>query len=544
MSAFGGPPLKFLNKKSLKKIINSEEFVPYTTAIVLAMILLFFMLYNTLHAQGYPDGNDGNNGKHPHLNEITGEINSAFDDLYPTITGDGKTMIFNSKRGGRRYHDLFISHLEDGKWTAGEEMAELNSPFNDETPYITPEGDMLLFASDRDGSLEMPRDEEGRIRVSYDIYWSKKEKTGKWSPPKRLPGRVNTLFHERFPRLTPDKKLLTYSTWPFGQTDRAKMKIAKNFGGEYIPVDAPPERVNSGNKEVQLVYDSERHGFYFPSTRSGGMGGWDIYFISYDNGKWGEVENLGPGVNSSANDVAVAVLGDELYLSSDRPGGKGGYDIVAQKKIDHSFFELRVIDKKTREPLSATVEIIARDVRLKPDETGVNQSIKEDTDDEGLLRIRIHDSVHGLGIFAEKEGYLPFMANLDADGEIPDHYVVELSPLEKDASFDVHDIHFDYDSSVIQSESFPFLDSLAEYLKRHESMRLEIIGHTDLTGSDEYNDKLSHDRAVSVRSYLVKRGVDESRFPVRGAGKREPILKESSEKADKVNRRTEFRLLN
>ena len=82
------------------------------------------------------------------------EINTPFDDFAPSFTADGNTMVFNSKRLGEPYQNIYICRREGGRWTEARAIAEINSPYNDETPFITPDGAFIFFASDRDGSLE------------------------------------------------------------------------------------------------------------------------------------------------------------------------------------------------------------------------------------------------------------------------------------------------------------------------------------------------------------------------------------------------------
>ena len=108
-------------------------------------------------------------------------LNTAEDEFAPTVTADGKTLVFNARRGGR-YQDLFISQLQNGSWTEARPLTTLNSPFNDETPFISPDGKTIFFASDRDGSFELPPDEKGQVRVSFDLYWSHFD-NGSWSAP-------------------------------------------------------------------------------------------------------------------------------------------------------------------------------------------------------------------------------------------------------------------------------------------------------------------------------------------------------------------------
>ncbi len=72
---------------------------------------------------------------------------------------------------------------------------------------------------------------------------------------------------------------------------------------------------------------------------------------------------------------------------------------------------------------------------------------------------------------------------------------------------------------------------------------MEIVGHTDLHGTDEYNNQLSLKRADAVKNYLVEKGLDPKRFKIYGAGKTQPVVNQIGKGFDELNRRTEFKIL-
>ena len=103
-------------------------------------------------------------------------------------------------------------------------------------------------------------------------------------------------------------------------------------------------------------------------------------------------------------------------------------------------------------------------------------------------------------------------------------------------------IFFDFDKSDLQPASFVELDLLVEYLN-HNKVNIEIGGHTDNQGADEYNDRLSEDRARAVYDYLIAHGVAADRLSYRGYGKRNPIADNNTEAGRAANRRTEFKIV-
>ena len=107
-----------------------------------------------------------------------------------------------------------------------------------------------------------------------------------------------------------------------------------------------------------------------------------------------------------------------------------------------------------------------------------------------------------------------------------------------DKPFSLEKIYFDFDSFKLNKSGFDQLNALSDHLKSKEELTLEIYGNTDTKGSEEYNEKLSLQRAESVKNYLEEQGIDAERLRIFGLGERENIYQ-----FDSLNRRTEFILL-
>src|SRR5690606_23646370 len=91
------------------------------------------------------------------------------------------------------------------------------------------------------------------------------------------------------------------------------------------------------------------------------------------------------------------------------------------------------------------------------------------------------------------------------------------------------DISFAVGRADINPRLRPILDQFASGLNQQQNTEVRIVGHTDNTGSDALNDRLSLDRAQSVKSYLVSRGVRSDTIQVAGRGEREPVADNSTE---------------
>jgi outer membrane protein OmpA-like peptidoglycan-associated protein len=98
---------------------------------------------------------------------------------------------------------------------------------------------------------------------------------------------------------------------------------------------------------------------------------------------------------------------------------------------------------------------------------------------------------------------------------------------------------FETDQYVLQQSAFEHLDQLVAALQAQADMRIEISGHTDDTGSIEYNFTLSERRAAAVQSYLVQRGIATDRLVAKGYGERQPLAPNNTAEGRSANRRVE-----
>jgi outer membrane protein OmpA-like peptidoglycan-associated protein len=108
---------------------------------------------------------------------------------------------------------------------------------------------------------------------------------------------------------------------------------------------------------------------------------------------------------------------------------------------------------------------------------------------------------------------------------------------------DVFDnLTFEFGKAEIKQESYPYLDKLADTLNKAKNWTLEIQGHTDDKGSDDFNMKLSQGRADSVKNYLITKGVLLDSITAIGFGESKPLVPNNSDANRERNRRVEFRI--
>jgi OmpA-OmpF porin, OOP family len=104
----------------------------------------------------------------------------------------------------------------------------------------------------------------------------------------------------------------------------------------------------------------------------------------------------------------------------------------------------------------------------------------------------------------------------------------------------LRDVKFDVNKYDLKPEYLPFLDEVVLVLKQNPNIKVTIEGHTDSSGSDALNNKLSQDRAKAVMNYFVSKGVDQTRLAAIGFGKTRPIATNDSEEGKAQNRRIEL----
>ena len=104
-------------------------------------------------------------------------------------------------------------------------------------------------------------------------------------------------------------------------------------------------------------------------------------------------------------------------------------------------------------------------------------------------------------------------------------------------------VTFAFDSGDINAQFYPILDSVALVLEEFDQTFVEVAGHTDSTGSSEYNQKLSERRAQSVAAYLVSREVDAQRLITIGGGENYPIASNATAAGQAENRRVELTIV-
>ncbi len=244
-----------------------------------------------------------------------------------------------------------------------------------------------------------------------------------------------------------------------------------------------------------------------------------------------------------------------------RPGSEPV--VVAEPKIEEKvivetppppppaplFLTILVKEKILQNPEDPNSEVLglkALDQVVLNMDTG-NKNIKYDLEADGKkkLRLKLESTYQFLAV---RSGYLSNNATFIPEAGLENQTVeIVLEKVFKEKEIVLDNIYYDYAKANLRSEAFPELDKLLTVLKNNETIRIQISSHTDCRGEEDYNEKLSQDRAQSVVDHLVNNGIASSRLVAKGYGEQMPAndcdCRKCSEDEHQRNRRTTFKIL-
>jgi len=118
----------------------------------------------------------------------------------------------------------------------------------------------------------------------------------------------------------------------------------------------------------------------------------------------------------------------------------------------------------------------------------------------------------------------------------------EPAPAPEKPNYNFNNIQFEFNSGVLRTESFAVLDQVVKEMKKDESVKFILNGHSSAEGTPEHNMSLSVDRANSVKSYLVNAGIPAANMQIKGFGETQPMTSNDTEEGKILNRRVEIKV--
>jgi outer membrane protein OmpA-like peptidoglycan-associated protein len=414
----------------------------------------------------------------------------------------------------------------------------VNSPYNEGAPNISPDGRYLFFAGcEWQGGLG-----------SCDIYVSKKIGDS-LRRPFNLFEPVNSEYWESQPSIAPDGKTLYFASNRKGGKGGGDIWVSQvqENGMWSEPVNLG-DSVNSTGGEASPFIHYDNQTLYFVSDGHAGLGGKDIFYVKKKlDGTWGKPVNLGYPINTHKDEISFFVnsTGDMGYIASDRSGGKGGQDIYAfelyreARPLAVSYLRGKLFDASSLDPLNAKFEII----NLKTGEVVAGAESDEMSGD--FLVSLPSDGNYALNV--SKDGYLFHSENFEL-GDIanqikPKTIDVPLAEIKTGESMVLRNIFFESNEYKLKAESTTELERLVKMMTQNPNLKIEISGHTDNTGSEAVNQRLSENRAKAVYDFLISRNIAANRLKYVGYGLSKPIAPNDTEAGRAQNRRTEVKII-
>ncbi|RIJ37840.1 OmpA family protein [Pontibacter oryzae] len=380
--------------------------------------------------------------------------------------------------------EIYSTDKQGGSWSNVQPFAYNKvEEYSIGHPAISPDGQILYFASDMPGTLG-----------DTDIFYSKRNTDGTWAEPVNAGPAINTSGRESFPYVDVNGKLYFASD---GHLGMGGMDIfsAEGEQGNWRDVRNLGYPINSPQNDYGIMFTEPGARGLLSSNRDSQNGTEDIY--------------------------AFTVLQKPVILA-----------ITTVGRFQNS-------QKKTvQEPLPETRIMVAR--QSSTDSTVV----VTDKDAKFYMDARTGNAYTFSG---SKLGYLKMVSNVTVPANAPDTMKVALvfDKNEIEKAIVLENIYYDLDKWDIRPDAAKELDKIVTLLKNNPRVEMELSSHTDSRESQQYNQLLSERRAQAAVDYLVSKGINKNRLTAKGYGKTRLVNQcatgvECSEAEHQLNRRTEF----
>lgn len=474
-------------------------------------------------------------------------VNSGGHDYLPNLTADDELIFFTSRRntniGGfnrelKDYaEDFYYSIRKDGVWQEAVNLGPpVNTELNEGSASISPDAQTVYFTI-----CNAP----GGFG-SCDLYWAEMEGTT-WKNPQNLGSKVNSAAWESHPSISNDGKILYFSSSrPGGKGGADIWYVTKTSDGWSDPINIG-EPINTPGDEYSPFIHADGQTLYFSSNTHLGMGGFDLFFSKkMPGGKWSSPRNLGYPLNTSADERSLFInaAGNKGYINANRPDSYGQTDLyefdldTTIRPEKATFLRGYVYDSLTKKPLYVQVTLI----NLATGDT-VRQVHSNKTTGKFLLSLPLNQDY---AAFVETPGYLFYSKTFHLTAKEESRYFeleIPLQPIQVGATIVLNNIFFETAKYNLLPASFIELSKVVTFMQKNARMRVQLRGHTDAIGTDADNLKLSQNRANSVREYLISKGIENNRLESIGLGETIPVADNNTEEGRALNRRTEFRIL-
>ena len=464
-------------------------------------------------------------------------VNSKMSEYLPSQTIDG-TQLFFTRRVDIYNEDFYGSSRQKiSTWENAQPLkGSLNTPQSEGAMMISQDGNWLVFTG-----CYRPDSYGG-----CDLYISYKNKEG-WSAAKNLGNRINSGQWESQPCLSPDKRELYFASRKPGGLGGSDLYVSRlQDNGQWSDPENLGPGINSAADEQCPFIHADNQTLYFTSSYWPGYGDDDLFMVrKVAEGKWSTPKNLGYPINTIDREGTLFITADgkTAYYASERKDSYGGLDLYSFelnpsiRPYETRWVTGKVTDKKTGTGISATLELTDLQTRQ------VISRVKTDSLGNYLLTLPTGRdyafTVNQKGFLFNSDQY--FLKNGITDSAAVKN--IELQPIERNASVVLKNIFFETNRYELTPASLVELDKLVVLLAENPTISIEISGHTDNIGKAETNLLLSENRAKAVVDYLASKKIDAKRLAYKGFGLTNPIADNATEMGRALNRRTEMKIV-
>jgi OOP family OmpA-OmpF porin len=482
-------------------------------------------------------------------------INTSLPELRPTISADGNLLFFicqnhpyNTKYNAvPNSQDIWFSARDSsGKWSKAVHLGyPLNTVEYNAVFWISPDNNRILI---RNAFIDGDYFGNG-VSMCYLT------KYGNWSKPNML--KIKN--YEKYDRgrqygasmANDGQTLLLYMSEQKGSANNDLFVCFLEKDGTWSEPKSLGKKINLKNYNEMTPYlASDGVTLYFSSDRPGGLGDNDIWMakrLDKSWEKWSDPVNLGSPINTPDWDAFFTLdAGGEYAYMTTSLDSYGASDIVRVKLLEKEkpnpvvLVSGNVYNAKTKEPLSASLVY-----ETLPDGLEAGNGVSNPTD--GAFKIVLpYDKNYS--IRASADHFFAISENLNLDslvkvGYKEIHKDLYLVPIEIGQVVRLNNVFFDFDKWDLRPVSYIELDRVVKLLKENPSIEIEMSAHTDSRGTDEYNFKLSDNRARSVMEYIISQGISKNRITSHGYGETKPVATNDTDEGRQLNRRVEFKIL-
>jgi len=479
------------------------------------------------------------------------DINSEYADFGGIVYG--KDFYFASGRNTSRktyqwneepYLEIYKATNVGGTMKNAELLnGDVNTKYHESNAVISADGKRMYF--DRNDYFEGDYDKSANGINQINLYYAENIDGKGWSGVVSAPFNNNE-YSTGHPALSQDGKTLYFvSDMPGGKGGSDIYMVAINSDGSLGTPERLGDNINTEGKELFPYIDSNGT-LYFSSNGHMGIGGLDVFYAEAQGDGFDVVNNLGKGVNSSADDFAYKYdpTSQSGYVSSNREGGMGSDDIYMVEAVEipcEVTIAVLVINENTNAAVAGA--------RVDLYDTMGNRLSTKTSNVDGMVSFKAAcDQAHEVqGVLADYESNASKVAPAN-DQKVS--ATIALKPIEEIIVEDqivLNPILFDLDKSNIKAQAAFELDKVVAVMNKYPEMVIAVGAHTDSRATDAYNLRLSEARAQSTVQYIISKGISGKRISGKGYGESQPKVScgdNCSEADHQLNRRSEFTIVN